>query len=428
MTATEVRRLIDTGEETLERYVSSLLERYQERDRDIRAWAHIEPNRALRQARFLDRIPREQRGPLHGFVIGVKDAILTEEFPTRHGSPIHANDAPLCDAASVAVLRRNGALILGKTTTTEFTATFEGPGTRNPCDTSRTPGGSSSGSAAAVADMQVPIALCTQTVGSTIRPASFTGVYAFKPTWNAISPEGQRLSSSTLDTFAVMARSVADLQQVGKALGLRDDQPPRQIPLNEASFAFVKSPVWQSAGPSTAAALQRAAKILMNAGAHVVEVTLPPEFDDILSLQNEILEAEIGVAFHKEYSTSRDQISDYLASIAQTAHTGSKKAYVRALDKIAALRPKIDEIADRYTAIVTPSPIDVAPKGTGTGSSDFNAMWTALHTPVINVPGFKGEDDMPVGLSLVTSRFRDEHLLQVARQVGGLFVAKGGDI
>ncbi|KAI8285622.1 hypothetical protein K4K60_001084 [Colletotrichum sp. SAR11_57] len=178
------------------------------------------------------------------------------------------------------------------------------------------------------------------------------------------------MSSLTLDTFAVMARSIADLQQ--------------------ATFAFVKSPIWPSAGPGTVAALQRAAKILIKAGAHVVEVTLPHEFDDIISLQNEILEAEIGVAFHREYSTSRDQISDYLASIAQTAHTGSKKAYVRALDKIAALRPKMDEIADRYTAIVTPSAIDVAPKGTGTGSSDFNAMWTALHMPVINVPGFKG--------------------------------------
>ncbi|KAI8200801.1 Glutamyl-tRNA(Gln) amidotransferase subunit A [Colletotrichum sp. SAR 10_65] len=332
MTATEVRRLIDADEETLERYVSSLLERYQERDRDIKAWAHIEPDRVLRQARLLDRIPRERRGPLHGFVIGVKDAILTE------------------------------------------------------------------------------------------------GVYAFKPTWNAISPEGQKMSSLTLDTFAVMARSIADLQQVGKVLGLRDDEPPRQIPLTEATFAFVKSPIWPSAGPGTVAALQRAAKILRKAGAHVVEVTLPHEFDDIISLQNEILEAEIGVAFHREYSTSRNQISHYLASIAQTAHTGSKKAYVRALDKIAALRPKMDEIADRYTAIVTPSAIDVAPKGARTGSSDFNAMWTALHMPVINVPGFKGEDDMPVGLSLVTSRFRDEHLLQVARQVGGLFAAKGGDI
>ncbi|KAI8263953.1 Glutamyl-tRNA(Gln) amidotransferase subunit A [Colletotrichum sp. SAR 10_98] len=199
------------------------------------------------------------------------------------------------------------------------------------------------------------------------------------------------MSSLTLDTFAVMARSIADIQQVGKVLGLRDDEPPRQIPLNEATFAFVKSPIWPSAGSGTVAALQRAAKILIKAGAHVVEVTLPHEFDDIISLQNEILEAEIGVAFHREYSTSRDQISDYLASIAQTAHTGSKKAYVRALDKIAALRPKMDEIADRYTAIVTPSAIDVAPKGTGTGSSDFNAIWTALHMPVINVPGFKGK-------------------------------------
>ncbi|KAF9869642.1 hypothetical protein CkaCkLH20_12829 [Colletotrichum karsti] len=405
MTASEVRRLILSGSITLETYVWSLLRQLENEDqyRGIKAWAHIKPYKVLEEARRLDKLPRDQRGPLHGFVIGVKDAILTEDFPTTYGSPIHANDGPLHDAASVAVLRRNGALIMGKTTTTEFTATFEGPGTRNPRDISRTPGGSSSGSAAAVASMQVPIALCTQTVGSTIRPASFTGVYAFKPTWNAISAEGQKVSSPTLDTFAVMARSVTDLQHVSNVLGLRDDEPRKAVSLSEATFAFVKSPVWPTAGPGTVAAMERAAKILTNAGAQVVNVTLPSDFDDILSLQNEILEAEIGVAFHKEYTTRRSQISDYLASIARTSHTGSKKAYLRALDRIAALRPIMDDIADQYTAIVTPSAIDVAPKGTGTGSSDFNAMWTALHSPVINIPGFQGEDNMPVGLSLVTS-------------------------
>ncbi|KAF6826137.1 glutamyl-tRNA amidotransferase subunit A (amidase) [Colletotrichum plurivorum] len=423
MTATEAQLHIEADVFSLEDYVRSLLARYYARDGDVKAWAHIEPERVLQQARRLDQLPRECRGPLHGFVVGVKDAILTEDYPTRHGSMIHANDQPLLDASSVAILRRNGALIMGKTTTTEFTASFDGPGTRNPHDLSRTPGGSSSGSAAAVADMQVPIALCTQTVGSTIRPASFTGIYAFKPTWNAISPEGQKMSSTTLDTFALMARSVADLQKLADVFVLQDDEPSSTISLSGAKFAVVRSPVWPSAGPGTITALEQAIRILEGAGAQVEEVTLPCDFDDILEMQNQILEAEIGVAFLREYSTCPNQISNYVANIADTINTGSKRAYLRALDRVAALRPKMDEIADKYTAIITPSAVDVAPQGRGTGSSDFNAMWTALHTPVVNIPGFRGEGGMPVGISLVASRFRDQHLLQVAKQVGPLFEA-----
>ncbi|KAL6408215.1 Glutamyl-tRNA(Gln) amidotransferase subunit A-like protein [Ilyonectria robusta] len=427
LTASEVRRQIRSNSLLLEDYVQSLLARYRIRDEDVDAWAFIEPDKVLEQARQLDQIPSEKRGRLHGFVIGVKDVLLTKDLPTQYHSPAYASDGPLLDASTVAILRRNGALIMGKTRTTEFAATTVGPGTKNPHNPSRSPGGSSSGSGAAVADKQIPIGLGTQTVGSVIRPSSFNGIYGLKPTWNAISAEGQKVSSVTLDTFGFMSRSIEDLQVLADIFSLRDDDPPKEIRLNEARFAFVKTPVWPKAGAGTIAAMERAVQILKDAGATVEEVTLPSEFDNLLSLQNQVLQAEAGVAFYREYNTRRDQISDKLADMARNIDTCSKKEFLRAFDIIASLRPKIDDIADQYTAIITPSSVDVAPVGIEwTGSSDFNGIWTALHTPVLNIPGFGGENGMPVGVSLVTSRYKDQHLLQVGKAVGPLFAAKGG--
>lgn len=352
----------------------------------------------------------------------------------------------------MAILRQNGALIMGKTRTTEFAATTNGPGTKNAHDPTRSPGGSSSGSSAGVADMQIPIGLGTQTVGSIIRPASFNGVYGFKPTWNAISTEGQKVFSPTLDTFGFMARCVADLQALADVFALRDDQPVLPISLNGAKFAMVKTYVWPRAGPNTIIAMKWAARILEEAGATVEHVTLPPEFMSALALQDKVLRHEAGVSFLGEYTAKRGQISDMLADFASTVHSGSRQAFLAAADRLAALRPKIDAIANKYTAIITPSVVDQAPLGIEwTGSSDFNGIWTvsvrvmpfdsellppgiqltslvttqALHTPVINIPGFKGVDGLPIGLSVVAARYRDQHLLQVARELGPFFAARG---
>ncbi|KZL63629.1 glutamyl-tRNA amidotransferase subunit A (amidase) [Colletotrichum tofieldiae] len=418
---------IEAGTLTMVEYVSSLLGRYEAWDQQVQAWATIEPGSIIQQAREIDQIPSEQRGCLHGFVIGVKDAIHTKDLPTRHGSPIYATDGPLYDASCVTLLRMHGALIMGKTTTTEFTATFEGPGTKNPHDLNRTPGGSSSGSAAAVADLQVPIALCTQTVGSTIRPASYTGIYTFKPTWNTVSPEGQKVTSLTLDTFTVISRSVEDLQQLTDGLALCDVKPP--LPLSEmlkdSRFAMVKTSQWPNAGPATIEAMDRATRILRQAGAHVTKLTLPVEFNDVFHLQNEVLGNEIGTALHYEFKTYGHLMSGDLSQILSIVDTGSKQAYLDALNTIAVLRPRFDKIASSFTAVVTPNAVDVAPVGTHTGSSDFNAMWTALHVPVIHIPGFQGEDGLPVGLSIVTASFKDRHLLQVAKLIGQLFAREG---
>ncbi|KAH6692403.1 amidase signature domain-containing protein [Plectosphaerella plurivora] len=423
LTASEVRRRIQANTLTLEQYVEALLARHKDRDAVVQAWAYLNPEIVIESARRLDRLAPEERGSLHGFVIGVKDIINTKDFPTRHNSSYHAEDGPQIDASTVAILRANGALIMGKTTTAEFAAGTTGPATCNPHDPTRSPGGSSSGSGAAVADRQVPIALGSQTIGSIVRPASFNGVYGFKPTWNAISSEGQKTSSPTLDTFGFMARSVEDIQAIADVFVLRDEVPPQPVQLSRAQFAVVKSPVWSQAGPGTINAMEKAVQCLRKAGAVVEEINLPADFDDIHTHQQRILQSEAGVAFFKEYSTARDHLSSSLKTLAEKVHTCSRKEFVQALDKVASLRPKIDEIADRYTAIITPSAVDVAPIVTDkwTGNPIFNGMWTALHVPVINVPGFSGEASMPVGVSLVTSRYRDQHLLQVAAVIGTLF-------
>jgi amidase len=228
-----------------------------------------------------------------------------------------------------------------------------------------------------VADLQVPIGLGTQTIGSIARPASFNGVYGFKPTWNAISSEGQKTSAPTLDTFGFMSRSVEDLQALADVFALRDDVVPERVQLSSARFALVRSPAWSQAGPGTIAAMERAAQILREAGATVDEVDLPSDFDDILTHQGRIMDAEAGVAFFKEYSTARAHLSDKLQDLAAKVHTSSRKEFVQALDKVASLRPRIDEIADAYTAIITPSAVDVAPVGPEwTGNSILNGMWT----------------------------------------------------
>lgn len=360
-------------------------------------------------------------------------------MPTEHNSPLYKNSLVPVDAASVAILRAAGALIfgipsfpqvlgtvvdvcwIGKTTTTEFAATTLGPSTKNPHSTLRTPGGSSSGSGAAVADFQVPIALGTQTGGSTIRPGSFNGVYAYKPTWGAVSREGQKVYSLVLDTLGIFARGVGDLKVVAGVLGIKDDSLDG-FEVKGARFGMVKGPVWDKAGRGTVQAMEKAKSLLEEQGAVVEEVTLPSAFNNIPTWHARLMAADARTAFLSEYATDKTKLHHSLIQHVENATGLTRKEEIEALDGIAALRPQIDEIANRYAALITPSVPDEAPLGTeSTGSAAFNGMWTALHVPVVNVPGFRGENGMPVGLSLVGARFRDEHLLDVAGAVGEVF-------
>lgn len=349
-------------------------------------------------------------------------------MPTQFNSPVYTDHAPKVDAGSIMVLRHAGALILGKTTTTEFAATTVGPKTRNPHDSGRTPGGSSSGSGAAVGDFQAPIALGTQTGGSTIRPGSYNGIYAFKPTWNAITREGQKIYSLILDTLGLYARSVDDLELLADTFMIFDDAPvPKDFKVKGAKFAVLRTMVWPNVGPGTSAALDKATSLLRDHGAEVEEITLPEHLNDLPAWHASVLASEGRTAFLPEYTVAKDRISQQLVGHVENSDRISRKAQVEAFDKISAARPVVDEILGRYDAIITPSVPDEAPLGIEkTGSAAFCLIWTALHTPVINVPGLKGENGMPIGLSLVAPRYHDRRLLAVSKKVGDIFEAEGG--
>ncbi|KAI9172543.1 Glutamyl-tRNA(Gln) amidotransferase subunit A 1 [Paramyrothecium foliicola] len=427
LTATEALKQMHRGHMTVEQYAQSLLERIRERDDAVRAWAHLDPDYIIQQARILDKVPLEKRGPLHGLPIAVKDVIYTKDMPTQHNSPLHKDDFPKLDAASVTILREAGALIFGKTTTTEFATKAHGPATRNPHDPSRTPGGSSSGSGAAVGDLQAPVALGTQTGGSTIRPGSFNGVYSFKPTWNAISREGQKVYGLILDTLGLFARSVDDIELLSEVFALKDDEESDFTDVKGARFAVCKTVVWPDAGEGTRNAMARAVELLRAHGAIVEELELPDDFDKAPEWHRTLLLSEGRVAFLSSYRVGKDKLAQSLIEHVENTDNISRRAQLEAFDGVAALRPRIDEIAGRYAAILTPSALDEATKGLEcTGDAAFCSMWSALHTPVVNVPGFQGANGLPIGISLVAPRYRDRHLLKVSKAVGAIFEAEGG--
>ncbi|KAM0716415.1 hypothetical protein Q7P37_007860 [Cladosporium fusiforme] len=428
LSATEALASINTGECSIEEYARSLLSRIEARDEDVQAWAHLDPEHVIMQAKALDAVPSTERGPLHGVPIAVKDVIYTKDMPTQFNSPIYTGNAPEVDAGSIMILRKAGALIFGKTTTTEFAATTLGPKTRNPHDSERTPGGSSSGSGAAVGDFQVPIGLGTQTGGSTIRPGSYNGIYAWKPTWNSVTREGQKIYSLILDTLGMYSRSVSDFELLASVFDIQDDvPPPTNFTIEGAKFAVLKTMVWPSIGEGGSAALDNAASLLRAHGAQVDEIELPAHLNELPSWHATVLNSEGRTAFLPEYSVAKNKISDQLVGHVENRNKISRKAQLEAFDNISAARPEVDAILGEYAAVLTPSVPDEAPIGIEkTGNAAFCLIWTALHTPVVNVPGFKGENGMPIGISLVGPRYTDRNLLAVSKRVGEVFEAEGG--
>lgn len=279
----------------------------------------------------------------------------------------------------------------GKTTTTEFSATADGSQSRNPHDHSRTPGGSSSGSSAAVADFQVPVSLGTQTGGSTIRPGSFNGIWALKPTWNAISREGQKICSLNFDTLGLFARSVDDLELLADIFGLEDDEAPlKEFSIKGAKFAVCKTPVWENAGSGTRAALEKGVALLKAHGAQIDELDLGRDFEQLPEWHTVVQAGEGRVSFLPEYRRPRgkENISPLLVGFVENTGGYTHADQLRALDGIAALRPKADTIAAPFAAILAPSVIDEAPVGTHTGSYIFNSLWTVGALPYPSVTCF----------------------------------------
>ncbi|PVH70770.1 amidase signature enzyme [Cadophora sp. DSE1049] len=441
LTATEVLSLIKRDLITVEDYASALLDRIESRNSIVKAWQYFDSDLVLSQARALDQVPHDQRGRLHGVAIAIKDimtpkvaryCLLDQDMQTKYGSPLYKGNRPNADASIVEIVRSSGALIVGKTTTTEFTVLNSGPDTTNPHDPNRTPGGSSARSAAAVADFQVPLSFGTQTGGSVICPASYTGTYAMKPTFDTISGGGIKVASHELDTIGYFARSMDDLELIfTNVLSVTVEEAHEEVPLKEDTVGFLKSPFWPSAGPGTIAAMENAAEILRSHGVTVVDVEFPDEFNDVRTL-NRMFEVIFvtngGVSFYKDYlmDTTKTKLDPDVRAFVEDAPKFSREEVRQAFDYFAALRPVFDKIAIQYSALITPSATDEAPLGLGDmGSPVFNSVWTAAHMPVIHVPAFAGPNGMPVGVSLISRRYSDQYLLRIAKILSGPLVSEG---
>jgi Asp-tRNA(Asn)/Glu-tRNA(Gln) amidotransferase A subunit family amidase len=403
LTATEAARRIARGELTSEALVSACLERIGARDEKLRAWAFVDRDYALAQARSLDRGPR--RGPLHGIALGVKDVIDTAELPTEYNSPIYRGHRPKADAACVMALKRAGGVILGKTATTEFANNHPAP-TRNPHNLAHTPGGSSSGSAAAVADLMVPAALGTQTGGSVIRPAAYCGVAAIKPSFGAVNRAGLKMLSESLDTIGVFARSAEDLALVMEALAgfERRESPTVEHP----RVGICQTPRWQDADAATQANLDAAAKLLAQAGARVKPCDLPQGAADLFERHKVIMGYESARALAWEYTTHPDKISTTLKARLDEGWQVTRAEY-----------DKMRETARRCRAGFADLMRGEAPEGlSSTGDPVFNRAWTLLGAPCVTVPFGSGPQGLPLGVQLVGAYDADMALIGWASWAG----------
>jgi Asp-tRNA(Asn)/Glu-tRNA(Gln) amidotransferase A subunit family amidase len=419
LTAAEAAAQLHSGALTAEWLARACLERVATRDADVRAWTFIDPAGVIARARELDK--RQARGPLHGLPVGVKDVILTHDMPTQHNSPLYQGHHPKLDAACVSLLRSAGAIVLGKTDTVEFASTGRRALTRNPRNLAYGPGGSSSGSAAAVADRHVPLALGTQTAGSVVRPASFCGVWGMKPTWGLVSREGAKTNAYSLDTIGWFGRSAADLALI---YDVYDPEPGKIEPLGLASarVAVCRTPVWDQASPETRAALEDGAAALRSAGATVIDWELPASFRDLPQLQILVMRAEARSAFLADARAHPGQLEDSLQAQVDNAFGYTRADLLHAYNTAAACRAEFDRLAAGFDAILAPSAPGIAPEGLASvGDPTFNGLWTLLHVPTVNVPGFSGPHGLPVGLTVTGPRFADRKVLAAAQAFGQAF-------
>jgi Asp-tRNA(Asn)/Glu-tRNA(Gln) amidotransferase A subunit family amidase len=428
LTALQARRLLDEGKISALELAEACLARIAAEEPRVQAWAFLDPELARAQARRCDEARRHGRpqGPLHGIPVGIKDIIDTRDLPTENGTVLHAGRRPTRDAAVVERLRAAGAVIMGKTVTTELAVYHPGK-TRNPHDPERTPGGSSSGSAAAVAAAMVPLAVGSQTNGSVIRPGSYCGVYAFKPSFGLISRFGVLAQSRPLDHIGVFARSIEDLALIAEALAgfdardpdTRLEAPPRLLEVASEDWpvlpdlAFAKTPVWDQAEDDARAAFAELAEAL---GPRLIEVELPAAFTAAHGLHGLIMGVDLARSFAREYERGRDQLSERLRGIIEDGRAARAIDYARARDVVPALRDALDPLFARYDMIVTPATTGQAPCGlASTGSPAFCTIWTLLGLPAVSLPLLTGADGMPIGIQLVGRFGDDARVLRTAR-------------
>jgi len=415
LTATEIVAAIGAGKTTCEAVVRACLDHIEAREPHVQAWQYLNPQQVIAAASALDK--NGLRGPLAGVPFGIKDIIDTADMPTEYGSPIYKGHQPKNEAACVALGRKAGGVLMGKTVTTEFANRYPGK-TRNPFDPTRTPGGSSSGSAAAVGDHMVPLAIGTQTTGSTIRPASFCGVFGYRPTWGDLRCSGVREAAGSLDTLGLLARSVDDLALYRDVLlGVE----PQAVPEHTGALrvGFCRTHVWPQVEPHTQQLLEDAAQRLARAGLQVSEVELPAHFARLTDVHLAISSFEFSRNFTYEIEHHWEKISTTLReNRLKSGLECSFERYSEARLFAAQCRREFADVVENYDVLLTASATGEAPVGlNATGNANNCLIWTTLHVPSVTMPVFKGPHGLPVGAQIIGKANGDRALFAAAHRI-----------
>lgn len=410
--ATQLARALALREVRAEEVVRACLDRIAEREPQVQAWEFLATDAALAQARALDA--GAVQGLLHGLPIGVKDLFDTHDMPTTYGSPIYADHQPAADAVPVALCRQQGAIMLGKTVTTEF-ATFNPGKTRNPHRFTHTPGGSSSGSAAAVADAMVPLAFASQTAASVIRPAAFCGVVGYKPTFGRVNRAGIKSLSDSLDTVGFLARSVEDVALFAAATS--GDRSLMQLEVSATPrIALCHTYEWSQADHDTRQAMEHAARQLVSLGVPARELMLPMLFSQLLEVQKEIMAFDLARSLADERGRHPKQLSDSLTALLATGQQIPHDRHYANLQLVQAARGMVSAAFGGHEVLLAPSAVGEAPATLSqTGDPVFGRIWTLLGLPCVHLPFFTGQTGMPVGLQLVGRAGEDKVVLRVAQ-------------
>lgn len=426
--ATDAHARMSGGAMAVTDYARALLERVDAVEPQVQAWAHLDRSYLLAQAQAADEAHAagQADGPLFGLPVGVKDIVDTADLPTEDGTVLHAGRTPREDAVVVRRLRAAGGLVMGKTVTTELATYAPGP-TRNPHHLAHTPGGSSSGSAAAVAAGMVPLAIGTQTNGSVIRPASFCGVYGFKPSAGLIPRTGILTQSPPLDTAGVFGRTLDDVALLAEVLighdprdpstRLRGAPPLTRMAATDAvlppTLAWVPTPFWEQVAPDAQAAFGELVELLAG---RIAPFELPVSAADAVTWHKTVMEADLAGSFEVEYERGRDQLSASLRGQIERGRLVTAVAYRQALARVPVLLESLETLFDHVDAIVTPATLGTAPEGlAATGSPLMCTLWTFLGMPCLSLPLLHGENGLPIGVQLVGQRGDDARLLRTAR-------------
>ena len=410
LTASRIVRAIAAGETTCEAVARACLERIAELEPQVQAWQHLDPEHVLRQARALDG--SGARGPLLGVPYGVKDIIDTADLPTEYGTPIHRGHRPQRDAACVALTRKAGGVLMGKTVTTEFANVHPGK-TRNPHDLTRTPGGSSSGSGAAVGADMVPLALGTQTTGSTTRPASFCGVFGYRPTWGDLRLNGVMEASGTLDTLGILARSIEDVSLYRDVLlGIEPQPLASSVPAPRVGFCRTHN--WDKVEPHTQRELERVAEQLARSGARLEDVTLPPDFAALEDAHRWISGFEMSRNLTWEIENHWDSISEEFRNGRLTdglACTYEQYVSMRAL--MHHCRKLLLPVLDRFDVLLAPAaPGEAPPLWHPVPNPWVYMVWTTMHVPSLTLPVLRGPNGLPIGVQIIGRHYDDRRLFE----------------